>query len=43
MSLIMVDDVASIFTQVYMAKVTSIHYFFPDFLHAVPFISLNIL
>ena len=41
MLLIMVGNMASIFTQVYMAKVTPIYSFFPHLLHTVPFTSLS--
>ena len=43
MLLIMVGNMASIFTQVYIAKVTSIYSFFPHLLHTVPFTSLSLL
>ena len=43
MLLIMVGNMASIFTQVYSAKVTSICSFFPHLLHTVPFTSLSLL
>ena len=39
----MVGNVASIFTQVYIAKATSIYSFFPHLLHAVPLTSLSLL
>ena len=43
MLLIMVGNMASIFTQVYIAKATPIYIFFPHLLHAVPFTSLSLL
>ena len=43
MLLIMVGNMASIFTQVYIAKVTPIYSFFPHLLHTVPFTSLSLL
>ena len=43
MLLMIVGNVASIFTQVYIAKATSIYSFFPHLLHTVPFTSLPLL
>ena len=43
MFMIMVSNMASILTQVYMAKVTPIYNFFPHLLHTLPFISLSLL
>ena len=43
MLLIMVGNMASIFTQVYIAKVTLVYSFFPYLLHTVPFTSLSLL
>ena len=43
MLLIMVGNVASIFTQLYGAKVTPICSFFPHLLYTVPFTSLSLL
>ena len=40
MLLIMVGDMASIFTKVYITKATPIYSFFPHLLHTVPFTSL---
>ena len=41
--LIMVGNKESIFTQVYIAKVTPIYIFFPHLQHTVPFTSLSLL
>ena len=38
----MLGNIASIFTQVYIAKVTSIFIFFPHLLYTVPFTSLSL-
>ena len=43
MLLIMVGNMASIFTQAYIAKVTPIYSFFPQLHHTVPFTSLSLL
>ena len=43
MFLIMVGNIASIFTQVYIAKMTPIYNFFPHLLYTVPFASLSLL
>ena len=41
MLFIMAANVTSIFTQMYIAKMTSKHSFFPNFLHTVPLTSLS--
>ena len=41
--LIMAGNMASIFTQVYITKVTPIYSFFPHLLHTVPFTSISLL
>ena len=43
MLVIMVGNMASIFTQVYIAKMTPIYSFFSRLLHTVPFTSLSLL
>ena len=43
MLLIMVGNMVSIFTQVYIEKVTPIYSFFPHLLHTVPFTSFSLL
>ena len=43
MLFIMVGNMASIFTQVYIAKVTSIYNFFPHLLYTLPFTYLSLL